>query len=304
MRYLVTIFFPVLAICLSALAYFYAPLFLNLKMMIIPLLTLIMFSMGLTLSPNDFIGVLAQKKVLALGIFLQFTIMPLSAYIISLLLNFPTELTVGMVLVGSTSGGTASNVICYLAGANVALSISITIFLTISASILMPIMTWIYIGQTVAVPVFEMGTSVVRIVFLPVLIGVVINYYWDDKLSFTKPIFPLLSIVSIVIVIAIIVSLNQSKIAYVGMMVIIGVILHNGFGMLSGWLITRAIGFDNQTCRTLMIEIGMQNSALSAALAIKYFSAASALPAAIFSIWHNISGSLIAGFWNAQDRKA
>ena len=104
--------------------------------------------------------------------------------------------------------------------------------------------------------------------------------------------------------IAIIVSLNQSKIAYAGMMVIIGVILHNGFGMLSGWLITRAIGFDNQTCRTLMIEIGMQNSALSAALAIKYFSAASALPAAIFSIWHNISGSLIAGFWNTQDRKA
>tara|TARA_B100002052_G_C15806093_1_gene563596 strand:- start:449 stop:1270 length:822 start_codon:yes stop_codon:yes gene_type:complete len=273
-------------------------------MLIIPLLTLIMFSMGLTLSPNDFIGVLAQKKVLALGIFLQFTIMPLSAFIISLLLNFPTELTVGMVLVGSTSGGTASNVICYLAGANVALSISMTIFSTISASILMPIMTWIYIGQTVTVPVFEMGTSVVRIVFLPVLIGVVINYHWDDKLSFAKPIFPLLSIISIVIVIAIIVSLNQSKIAYAGMMVIIGVILHNGFGMLSGWLITRAIGFDNQTCRTLMIEIGMQNSALSAALAIKYFSAASALPAAIFSIWHNISGSLIAGFWNAQDRKA
>ena len=89
-----------------------------------------MFSMGLTLSPNDFIGVLAQKKVLALGIVLQFTIMPLSAYIISLLLNFPTELTVGMVLVGSTSGGTASNVICYLAGANVALSISMTIFST------------------------------------------------------------------------------------------------------------------------------------------------------------------------------
>ena len=176
-----------LAICLSALAYFYAPLFLNLKMMIIPLLTLIMFSMGLTLSPNDFIGVLAQKKVLALGIFLQFTIMPLSDYIISLLLNFPTELTVGMVLVGSTSGVTASNVICYLAGANVALSISMTIFSTISASILMPIMTWIYIGQTVTVPVFEMGTSVVRIVFLPVLIGVVINYYWDDKLSFAKP---------------------------------------------------------------------------------------------------------------------
>lgn len=293
-----------LAICLSALAYFYPPPFLNLKMMIIPLLTLIMFSMGLTLSPNDFIGVLAQKKVLALGIFLQFTIMPLSAFIISLLLNFPTELTVGMVLVGSTSGGTASNVICYLAGANVALSISMTIFSTISASILMPIMTWIYIGQTVTVPVFEMGTSVVRIVFLPVLIGVVINYHWDDKLSFAKPIFPLLSIISIVIVIAIIVSLNQSKIAYAGMMVIIGVILHNGFGMLSGWLITRAIGFDNQTCRTLMIEIGMQNSALSAALAIKYFSAASALPAAIFSIWHNISGSLIAGFWNAQDREA
>ena len=116
MRYLVTILFPILAICLSALAYFYPPLFLNLKIMIVPLLTLIMFSMGLTLSPNDFITLLAQKKVLALGIFLQFTIMPLSALIISLLLNFPTELVVGMVLVGSSSGGTASNVVCYLVG--------------------------------------------------------------------------------------------------------------------------------------------------------------------------------------------
>ena len=131
-----------------------------------------------------------------------------------------------------------------------------------------------------------MGTSVIRVVFLPVLIGVVINYFYGNKLSFVKPLFPLLSIVSIVIVIAIIVSLNQSKISFTATKVVFGVILHNGFGMLSGWL------------------IGMQNSALSAALAIKYFSAASALPAAIFSIWHNISGSLIAGFWNTKDKKA
>tara|TARA_S200000501_G_scaffold93489_1_gene86838 strand:- start:41641 stop:42249 length:609 start_codon:yes stop_codon:yes gene_type:complete len=197
----------------------------------------------------------------------------------------------------------ASNVVCYLAGANVALSISMTIFSTISATILMPIMTWIYLGQAITVPIFDMGNSIIRIVFFPVLIGVVINYIWGNKLSFVKPIFPLLSVISIVIVIAIIVSLNQSKIAHTGIIVFVGVILHNGFGMFSGWLIGRAIGCDNQICRTLTIEIGMQNSALSAALAIKYFSAASELPAAIFSIWHNISGSLIAGFWNTKDRK-
>tara|TARA_Y100000590_G_C15602712_1_gene970749 strand:+ start:153 stop:1094 length:942 start_codon:yes stop_codon:yes gene_type:complete len=301
MSNLITFIFPFCAIILSTIAYVYPSYFTNLQTGIVPLLTIIMFGMGMTLKPNDFKTVLYRKKVLLVGLVLQYGIMPLTAFVISLLLNLPSAILIGMVLVGTSSGGTASNVICYLARADVALSISMTILSTFTAIFLMPTLTWLYVQQTVPVPVLDMCLSVLKIILIPVLIGVVINSLWGKRIIAIKTLFPLLSAISIILVIAIIVAVNQPRIAESGRLVAIAVVFHNGVGLFSGWLSARLLGFDNRTGRTLSIEIGMQNSGLSAALALKYFSTSAAIPAAIFSIWHNISGSLLASYWNKNN---
>ena len=298
---LITRIFPFCAIIFSTIAYVYPSYFTNFQIGIVPLLTIIMFGMGITLTPDDFKAVLNRKKVLLIGLVLQYGIMPLTAFLISVLLNLPSAVLIGMVLVGSSSGGTASNVICYIARADVALSISMTILSTFMAIFLMPALTWLYAQQTVPVPVVDMSLSVLKIILIPVLIGVIINSLWGKRIIAIKTLFPLLSVISIIIVIAIIVAINQPRIAESGKLVAIAVILHNGTGLFAGWLTAKILGFDNRTGRTLSIEIGMQNSGLSAALALKYFSTSAAIPAAIFSIWHNISGSLLASYWNTKN---
>ena len=293
-------FFPLWAILLSVIAYFFPTIFTPLKPGIVPLLMVIMFGMGITLTLGDFLRVLRQPSILLLGVVLQYSIMPLAALLVASVLGLPTALLVGMVLVGSSPGGTASNVICYLARGNVALSVSLTLLSTLLAFALTPALTWLYVGHAVPVPVWDMLYSVLKIVVIPVLLGALINTLLGNRLQRWLPFFPLLSVLAIIIIIAIIVALNQSRLATVGYAITIAVILHNLVGLLAGYWIPRLLGKDAITCRTLAIEVGMQNSGLSVALAIKYFSTMAALPGALFSIWHNISGSLLASFWRKR----
>ena len=203
-----------------------------------------------------------------------------------------------MVLVGASPGGTASNVICYLAKGNVALSIAITTFSTVLAVIATPALSLLYLGKQVDVPAMKMLMDIVKIIILPVTAGIIVNQLFGRLLGAARQIFPLISVFAIVLIIAIIVALNHSRLDSIGILLVSAVALHNALGLLAGYWLPRAFGMDQRTCKTLAIEVGMQNSGLAVALAVKYFSPAAALPGALFSLWHNLTGSLLASFWS------
>ena len=294
-----TALFPLWALLGVLLAWRVPDVLVPLQVAIVPLLGLVMFAMGVTLTGGDFLRVLRRPFPVALGVALQFLLMPLLAWGLAQLAGLPPQLAIGLLLVGCSPGGTASNVICYLARGNVALSVSLTMLSTLLAFILTPALVWLYIGEKVPVPVLNMFLDVMKIVLIPVLLGTLLNTFFGKRLRRVQPIFPLLSMLAIIIVIAIVVALNQARISTLGGIIVSAVILHNLLGLTAGYWVSRMLGFDRITCRTLAIETGMQNSGLSVALAIKHFSAAAALPGALFSIWHNLSGSLLAGYWSA-----
>lgn len=293
--------FPIWAIALAVLAYSQPQPFVALKGGIVPLLGVVMFCMGMTLTGRDFIGVLKQPKVVFISAAIQFGCMPLFAWLIALALQLPKEILTGLVLVGASAGGTASNVICYLAKGNVALSVLMTTVSTLCAVVLMPLLTWLYLNQVVTVPVIDMLRSILLIVLLPVLTGTLINSLFHRRLRKVQGIFPLLSSLAIIVIIAIIVGLNQASLNNDALTVLLAVCLHNLLGLSAGYGLSRLMNYDERTARTVAIEVGMQNSGLSVALAVQYFSSLAALPGALFSIWHNVSGSLLAYYWRRYD---
>ena len=292
--------FPLWAVLLSALAYMVPSPFVPLAGWIPPLLAVVMLGMGATLTMDSFAVVARRPQVLFLGVALQYTIMPIGGWALASLLGLPPQLVAGVVLVGSCPGGTASNVITYLAGGAVALSISLTAISTLLSAVATPGLTWLLVGRSVPVPVLSMLKSVLIVVVLPVAAGVVVNTYWAKALRRLRSVFPLVSVLAIVLIIAIVVALNRDELRTIGLAVVAVVALHNTAGLLLGYAAARALGFTEAERRTLAIEVGMQNSGLGVVLAHQYFSAAAALPGAIFSIWHNISGSLLASFWSRR----
>lgn len=298
----ISVLFPLWAILASILAYMQPAIVVEFKSWIIPLLTLIMFCMGITLQIEDFKRVAKKPKVIVLTVILQFLLMPLAAFAISKIFNFSTDLMVGMILVGAVSGGTASNVIAYLAKADVALSITMTVVSTLLSIVVTPYLTLLYVGMSVPVPASSMLLSILKIVFLPVVAGVVLNYFFHQFIEKRKDILALVSIAAIVFIIAIVVGLNEPRISTVALTLLLGVILHNLTGLVGGFYIAKLFGYDKTTCKTVAIEVGMQNSGLAVALAMKYFTPLGALPGAIFSIWHNISGSIVAAYWSKTDK--
>ena len=294
--------FPVLAIIASLAAWRFPDLFTAYKSWILPLLAVVMFGMGLTLHLSDFKYVLQMPRLIIAGVVLQYTIMPLTAVALSHVMGLDPMLTAGMVLVGTCPGGTASNVICYLAKGNVALSITLTAVSTFLAVLLTPALTVQLVSKSIPVPATDMLLSILVMVIIPVSAGVLLNHLAGRLLKPVRSVFPLLSVATIVIIIAIIVALNAHHVHRIGMTVMIAVMLHNGAGLALGYLSSRLLGHSPTEARTLAIEVGMQNSGLAVALAIKYFSAAAALPGAVFSIWHNLSGSVLAAFWSHRTR--
>lgn len=292
--------FPLWAVLFSTMAYFYPHLFSSFSSIITYLLMGIMLFMGMTLTPRDFLRAAKMPRVITLALFLQFSIMPLSALLISKLYGLSDELMIGMVLVGSVSGGTASNVITYLARGDVALSITMTTVSTLLSVVATPLLTYLYVGQSLDVPLLNMLLSILKIVLFPVLLGVVINRIFATQIQKNEPYLAALSMIFILTIIAIVVSLNHDHMNSVGIVIMSAVILHNSIGLFSGYTITSLFGYNEKVCRTIAIEVGMQNSGLAVALALKYFSPLSALPGAIFSIWHNLSGALLASYWSRK----
>jgi len=259
-----------------------------------------MFGMGATLHVADFAQVARRPRLVALGVVLQFGGMPVLALAISRLLGLGPELSAGLVLVGSCPGGTASNVICYLARADVALSISLTLASTGLAVIATPLLTELYAGRLVEFDVLGMMGSVAGVVLIPVALGVASNHLLGSRLGSMKRVLPAASVFAIVLIIAIVVALARDDLLESSLFVALAVVLHNAAGLLLGYGAGRLLGFEERVARTLAIEVGMQNSGLGVALAIRYFGAAAALPGALFSVWHNLSGSALAGYWQRE----
>ncbi|MAT52487.1 MAG: bile acid:sodium symporter [Porticoccaceae bacterium] len=262
-----------------------------------PLLMIIMFTMGLTLRPRDFIAVFRKPSRLFIGMGLQFLIMPLAAWTIAHLLGLTPELTAGLVVLGASAGGTASNVIAFMAGGNLPLSIAMTAGSTLASVVATPLLTALYVGQSLDVPVLAMIGSIARMVIFPVLAGLVINHWLDRWLAARHQGLACIAMACILTVIAIIVALNRGQLAMLGPLLAIAVISHNLIGLGAGYWGAKWLGCDERDARTIAIEVGMQNSGLAAVLSSNYFGAAAALPGAIFSIWHNLSGSFLAGRW-------
>ena len=292
--------FPLWALLLSAAAFFSSDAFIGLQSLIVPLLALIMFIMGLNLNHEDFRRIANDPKPIFIGVLLQFLLMPLLAITLAAMLQLSSQLTAGMILVGSCAGGTASNVISYLAKADLALSISMTVTSTLIGVIATPLLCTFYLAQTIEVDSWSMLLSILQMVLLPVVAGSVVNHYAGSKVETVKTFLPSISIVLILLIIAIVVALNSQRLVEVGLLTLLAVILHNLGGLTGGFYLSRLLGLDLKQSHTIAIEVGMQNSGLGVALALQFFSATAALPGALFSVWHNISGSLIAAHWGKK----
>lgn len=289
--------FPLWAVLLSIAAFFFSEGFSQLQALIVPLLALIMFVMGLNLTREDFLRIANDPKPVFIGVVLQFLLMPLLALTLSAMLQLSSQLTAGMVLVGSCAGGTASNVISYLAKADLALSISMTVTSTLIGVIATPFLCSFYLSQTIEVDSMSMLVSILQMVFLPVAAGTLVNHFANESVSRIKDYLPTVSILMILLIIAIVVALNSGRLIEVGLLTLLAVVIHNIGGLAGGFYLSRLLGLDLKQSHTIAIEVGMQNSGLGVALALQFFSATAALPGALFSVWHNISGSLLASHW-------
>lgn len=289
-----------IVIVVAALALFVPSTFSWLKASYInPLLMIVMFGMGLTLKPDDFKLVLSRPLDVLIGFLAQFVIMPLIALFLVKVFNLPPELAVGVVLVGTCPGGTSSNVMTYLAKGDVALSVTMTSFSTLFAPFLTPFLTKFLIGATVEVDVMNMFISIVKVVIVPIGLGFVINKFLGKVTEKLVKVLPLVSVTAIVAIVATVVSMNSAKLMTSGLLIIAIVILHNGLGYLLGFFAAKVLGLDLAKQKAIAIEVGMQNSGLATSLAATAFAQypLATIPGAIFSVWHNISGAILANFF-------
>lgn len=261
------------------------------------LLGVVMFFMGLTLTLPDFTRIAKRPWVVAIGLGAQYIIMPLAGWLVATALGLPPELAVGVILVGCAPGGTASNVVTYLGRGDVALSVTITTCSTLLAPLLTPVLTLWLAGQFMEVSAAAMMMSIVKTVFVPVVAGVLIRTLAGRLVDAIMPVLPWLSTLAITFIVAIVVAGSAGALVSAGVLVIVAVILHNCVGLSMGYAIGRLTGLSAPERRALTFEVGLQNSGLAATLATTYFSPLAALPGAVFSVWHNVSGAVMAAFF-------
>ncbi|MEX2400277.1 MAG: bile acid:sodium symporter family protein [Rhodothermales bacterium] len=286
-----------------AVAMYYPQYFLTagdfeLTRLIVPLIMIIMFGMGTSMSLRDFGAVAKMPRAVLVGLVCQFTIMPLVGLTIAWTFGFPDEVAAGIVLVGSVSGGVASNVMAYIARANLALSITMTAVSTLAAPLMTPLLMQVLAGQFVPVDFVAMMLSVAQIVLLPIVLGLIVNRLLDGRARWLSEAMPLLSMAAIAIVLTIIVAAGRDNLLIIGPLLFVAAILHNAIGYLLGYWGGRAVGMDEQSCRTIALEVGMQNGGLATGIAANMGMASTVgLAPAIFGPWMNISGSALANWW-------
>ena len=269
------------------------------------LLMIVMFGMGLTMKLSDFAVVFSRPKDVIVGCLAQFIVMPLLAFILGKVFGLNHELLVGVILVGTCPGGTSSNVITYLSKGDTALSVGMTSVSTLLAPFLTPFLTYLYLKSTVSVDVKSMFISIIQVVILPIGLGLLINKLFGKYTQNIIFALPTVSVTAICLIVAAVVSHNSEKIMSTGVMVFVIVILHNLLGYLCGYMIGILFKMDLPRKKAVSIEIGMQNSGLATTLAASAFPNLSmaTVPGAIFSVWHNISGAILAGIYRKMDSR-
>lgn len=294
--------FIILGVAVLALAVPESALWIRLSW-INPLLMAVMFGMGLTLHPADFILIFKRPKEILFGVAAQFIIMPLLALLLGRLFQLETELLVGVVLVGTCPGGTASNVITYLAKGDVALSVGMTGVNTLLAPLLTPTITYLLLQKSVTVDVGTMVLSILTVVIVPIGLGFLINHFRRDLTLRLTAVLPAFSVLAIATIVSAIIAHNADRILQTGLLLFLVVILHNGFGFAAGYLLARLLRLSPAKQRAFAIEVGMQNSGLATSLAKTAFPdlAMATVPGAIFSVWHNLSGGLLAALFRRGD---
>jgi BASS family bile acid:Na+ symporter len=260
------------------------------------LLGVVMFGMGLSLNIHDFKIVFSRPKDMMIGCMAQFTIMPLLAWGLARLFSLDEALALGVVLVGCCPGGTASNVITYLANGDLALSVGMTGVSTVLAPLLTPLLTWALAGKSVDVDVAGMLLSILWVVILPIVAGLIIKTLWPKFTGEAINYLPAVSSIAIALIVAIVIAANADKLLAGGLIIVIVVVLHNLCGLSLGYLIGRLLGLSEPKRRAISIEVGMQNSGLASSLATIHFAIypLATIPGAIFSVWHNLSGAAVA----------
>lgn len=277
---------------------FFAPqLFVGHKAWITPLLGIVMFGMGLTLSAADFREVFRRPRDVAIGVVGHYLIMPGIAYVLAIVLRLPPDIAVGVILVGCCPSGTASNVMTFLAKGDVALGVSIASVSTLIAPLVMPVLVSQLAGQWMTIDTHSLFMDIVQVVILPIVLGLVAKTLFRKQAAASVKALPLVSTAAIVFIIAIIVGLNQPRLSMDSWLILLAVVLHNGLGFALGYLFAKLFGMDLAKRKAVMLETGMQNSGLGAALAAAHFSPLAAVPSALFSVWHNLSGSLLVAWF-------
>ncbi|MDO5973237.1 bile acid:sodium symporter family protein [Flavivirga jejuensis] len=295
--------FTILIFSAVALAMFYPIYFtkiggFNLKSLIIPLLQIIMFGMGSSMSLKDFKSVITMPKGVLVGLTCQFTIMPVLGFSIAHLFGFSNEIAAGIVLIGCSPSGLASNVMVFLAKANLALSITLTAISTLLAPFITPLLMQLLAGEFIPIDVFQMMLSILKIVILPIAAGLIFNKFFHSKIPWLDIILPGISMGSIAFIIIIIVAAGRDNLLDIGLLLVIAAIIHNTAGYFLGYWGSRFLKLKEADCRTIALEVGMQNGGLASGIALELGKVSTiGLAPAIFGPWMNISGSALASWW-------
>lgn len=299
----ITKLFPLWLILISGIAFMYPESFKPQAYLITYLLSIIMLGMGLSMSVEDFKLVFSRPKDVLTGIVLRYLIMPFVGFGVAKLLGLPPALAAGLILVGCCPSGTASNVMAFLSKADTALSVTVSSFNTVLAPILLPVTFMFLAGAEVHVNAQAMFMDVLKIVLVPVIVGMVLRGLFNDFVNRIMKIVPVISVIAIIWAIAIVVALSAAKLASVALIAFIAVALHNGLGLAFGYGASKALGMGERQARAITFEIGIEMSALAVVLAMTHLEPLAAVPGAIFSVWHNFTGSILAGYWANKPAK-
>jgi BASS family bile acid:Na+ symporter len=271
----------------------------NLTLIIVPLLQLIMFGMGTELSLQDFSRIVQMPKGVIIGVICHYTIMPMVGFGVANMFHFPPEIAAGIILVGCSPSGLASNVMCYLSRGNLALSVSVTTVSTLLAPLLTPLLMQFLGGSFITIHFLDMVWEMTKMVVIPVALGIFVHYLLKGRAKWLNQIMPITSMIGIVLILVIIIAKGRDALLQVGGLIILATFIHNTFGYLLGYWSGRLLRFNERDSRTIALEVGMQNAGLASALASKISSSASvALAPAVFGPMMNITGSLLASWWH------
>lgn len=298
----ITKLFPLWIIIVCTYAFFQPELFNSHGKAITYLLGLIMLSMGLTMSPNDFKLILSRPKDVVIGIVGRYIIMPGIAFALVKMANLPEMLAAGIILIGCCPSGTSSNVMTFLAKGDAALSVTVSSVNTLLAPILTPYIFLLLAGSLIPIDATALLLDILKVVILPIIIGVTLRAVMPNAVKASLPFVPAISVLTVLLILAIVVAINGQRLVTVAGITLVLVVAHNTLGYIAGYGCAKGFGLSHKKSKAISFEIGIENSALAVALAMAHLDPVAAVPGAIFSIWECLSGSVLASYWASRDK--